>query len=584
MSEVRARKSQPFDRDLLLLLAVVLGVLALFVRKAFTIDDPLFLWLAQHLQSQPLDFYGFDVNWGGTVRPMHEVTMNPPLVGYFIAGAASIFGWSEMALHIAFLLPAAGAVVGTYWLARRLSDQPMEAGLAALLSPVFLVSSSNLMCDTSMLALWCAAIACWVHGFDTGSQRWRMAAGGFAGLAFLAKYFAIALLPLLLAYGVLRERRAGSWLLPLLIPLAVVVAYDLTTYSLYGHAMFLGAALYPGTVIHTPAIPAQVLIGLSFAGGCTIAALCYAPFLWSWRTLVIAWGLFMVIMLAPGAVRWVLSLKVTLNEQWSFFHEVQLFVLVFGGAGVIGLAVADFKQHRTPESALLALWVLGTWVFATFLNWSNNGRSNLVLAPAVGILIVRRLASLRVAGWQPGRIARGVALATAAAVAVGVVWSDVRWADNVREAANALAREHAHSGRTTYANADWGMQYYLESGGVRTLDLDRDTLVRGDLLILSNNNTNPRRIAAEDARLIDTRSHPESIWGMTHSLSVGAGFYSSIIGPLPYAFGPSLPDRYDVWRVKRPFQLDPADLGEGIAGLECGGIRCQHPSEHNLLD
>jgi len=562
MSEARARNSQFFDRDLLLLFAVVLGVLALFVNKAFTIDDPLFLWLAEHLQSRPLDFYDFDVNWGGTVRPMHEVTMNPPLVGYYIAGVAALVGWNEVPLHLAFLLPAAGAVAGTYWLARRLSDRPLEAGLAALLSPVFLVSSSNLMCDTTMLALWCAAIASWIHGFDTGSQRWRTAAGVFAGIAFLAKYFAIALVPLLLAYGALRERRVGSWLLPLAIPLAVVVGYDLITHSLYGHAMFLGAAVYPGTVIHTPDLPAQVLIGLAFAGGCTIAALCYAPLLWSWRTLAIAWGLFMVVMLAPGAVRWVFSLKVTLNENWSFIHEVQLFVLVFAGVGVIGLAVADYKRHRTPDSALLALWVLGTWVFATFLNWSNNGRSNLVLAPAVGILIVRRLASQRESGSQPGRIARHVALAAAAAVALGAVWSDFRWANDVREAANVLARKHAHAGRITYANADWGMQYYLEAGGVRTLDLDRDYLLRGDILILSSNNTNPRRIAAEDARLIDSRSHPEPVWGMTHSLAVGAGFYSSIIGPIPYAFGPAPPDRYDVWRVKRRFRLDPTDLAK----------------------
>jgi hypothetical protein len=178
----------------------------------------------------------------------------------------------------------------------------------------------------------------------------------------------------------------------------------------------------------------------------------------------------------------------------------------------------------------------------------------------VGILIVRRLATLREAGWQPGRIARLGALAAAGAVAVGVVWSDARWANGVREAADALANEHAHAGRTTYANADWGMQFYLEAGGVRTLDLDRDTLVRGDLLILSSNNTNPRRIAAEDARLIATRSHPEPIWGMTHSLAFGAGFYSSILGPLPYVFGPAPPDRYDVWRVKQRFQLDPTDL------------------------
>jgi hypothetical protein len=106
------------------------------------------------------------------------------------------------------------------------------------------------------------------------------------------------------------------------------------------------------------------------------------------------------------------------------------------------------------------------------------------------------------------------------------------------------------------------MQYYLESGGVRTLDIDREVVARGDLLILSDNNTNPRRIEEADAERVDTLSHPEPVWGFTHSLGVGAGFYSSIIGPLPYAFGTARPDHYDVWRAKRSFRLDPTDMAK----------------------
>jgi len=55
---------------------------------------------ARARSSQPADFYDFDVNWGGSVRPMHGVTMNPPLVGYYIAGVAALFGWSEVHLVI----------------------------------------------------------------------------------------------------------------------------------------------------------------------------------------------------------------------------------------------------------------------------------------------------------------------------------------------------------------------------------------------------------------------------------------------------------------------------------------------------
>ena len=69
------------------MLALTIATLALFAGKAFTIDDPLFLWLGRHVQEHPLDPYGFEVNWYGNTLSMHEVTKNPPLVGYYVAAA-----------------------------------------------------------------------------------------------------------------------------------------------------------------------------------------------------------------------------------------------------------------------------------------------------------------------------------------------------------------------------------------------------------------------------------------------------------------------------------------------------------------
>ena len=118
-----------------MLLAVVTGVLAWFADKAFTVDDPLFLWLGAHIQTDPLDFFGFSVNWNASQMPMHEMPQNPPLTGYFIALAASLLGWSEPALHAAFLLPAGVATAFTYGLARRFCNRPLEASLIGLLTP-----------------------------------------------------------------------------------------------------------------------------------------------------------------------------------------------------------------------------------------------------------------------------------------------------------------------------------------------------------------------------------------------------------------------------------------------------------------
>lgn len=56
-----------------------------YVNKAFHIDDPLFIWPAKHIRTEPLDFYNFNVNWNGTMMPMWTRSQNPPLTSYYLA-------------------------------------------------------------------------------------------------------------------------------------------------------------------------------------------------------------------------------------------------------------------------------------------------------------------------------------------------------------------------------------------------------------------------------------------------------------------------------------------------------------------
>src|SRR5271166_5867053 len=98
-------KAGSSTRSLILLTAATLLCLLPFSGKAFHIDDPLFLWSAQHIVRHPLDPYGFQVNWYGWQMPMSEVTKNPPLACYYAAAIGALAGWSERALHLGFLLP-----------------------------------------------------------------------------------------------------------------------------------------------------------------------------------------------------------------------------------------------------------------------------------------------------------------------------------------------------------------------------------------------------------------------------------------------------------------------------------------------
>lgn len=554
-------------KSLAVVLATVGLVLLAFGGKAFTIDDTLFLKLARHLQEEPVDFYAFDVNWYGIALPMHEITKNPPLAGYYIAAVASVFGWSEWVLHLAFLLPALLAAAGTYALAARFTSRPALAALAGLITPVFLVSSTNVMCDTPMLAFWCWSIWFWLRGMDRERSGPLWIATTLAGLAFLTKYFGVCLVPLLFADGWMRRRRLGLWAVPLLVPLAFALGYQLLTdrlgYGLNGGGLLTDAASFAtgfqqGTQLD---LVRRTITGLCFAGGCLVPLVALGPALWSRRTVLVT----VVLALLAGAwwlragswLRWDLDLLATSDPEAPVWPLRVGFVSQFlacaaGGASLFALLWGELRRRRDPDAWLLVLWVGGTFVFATFVNWVNNGRSNLPMAPVLGILLLRRFEYR-----APGRLAVRAGAAIAAAVAIAVTWGDYRWANSIRESARFLVAEYGDEPTELWFQGHWGFQYYMEAGGARPLDVDEDFLHPGDKLVLPGNNVDVYRppgrpSLGENVALFD---HPAKSYVHTMQRRLGASFYASNLGPLPFVFGPSTSDSYLVFQSKAHFQI-----------------------------
>jgi 4-amino-4-deoxy-L-arabinose transferase-like glycosyltransferase len=580
-------------RELGLLLVAVIGVLACFTGKAFSIDDPMYLWLGAQLQAHPLDPFGFMVNWNASQLPMHEINQNPPLTGYYIALAASLVGWSERALHAAFLLPAAAAATATWALARRLCRHPLEASLVALLTPAVLVSATNVNCEALLLACWCGSVLCWVIGFDRERPGWLFAAGLLAALALLTKFSGLALVPLLAAYGLLRTRRVGAWCLHLLVPILAGVAYDRATASLYGVGHIVETLRFAGEfrVADQGIRVRQAVLGLVFAGGCLIPALCYAPLLWSRRACLGA-----VVAVALAALAWpglgpLLGIALADAAQGKGGQlGLVLQLLLFGAAGasLVPLALGDLRRRRDADSALrvdansalrvdadsalrldadsalrvdadsalLVLWLLGTLVFASFLNWVTNGRSIVPMAPAFGILLVRRLEDRRGEPGAARAAGRFVALAAGAAVAVWVTSADYRWANTVRDDAVELARRHVGEGHDTYFLGNWGLQYYLGLAGAIAVD-DLRWPRRGDRLVVSSNNTDMRQPPEALARRLEVIEGGRLPALRTVARGV-AGFYASTIGPLPFAVFSGEPDRYTVFELSGPVRFSPS--------------------------
>ena len=522
--------------------------LAPFAGKAFHIDDPQFLWTAKQVLMRPWDFYGFGANWYGLETPMWAISSNPPLIGYLIAPVAWLTLFDERALHVLFMLPAVAAMLGVHALGSRLSGQPILTTAIALSTPVFVVSATTLMADVPLLACWVWAVVLWMRGIEEGRRRYLVAAAVLVALAALTKYYGVALIPLLAAWTLARGRQLTRSLVWLAIPIGILAAYELYTIALYQRGL-LSTSMWlsegsRGVSGRSPV--ARGVIGLAFTGGGLLTAALYAPLVWPLRRLVlwlpVAAALTFAVALRPGFLE---GFIVLLREgvPWTVIGHLAVFVAA--GVLVLALVAADLARRRDADALLLALWTIGGFVFAAFVNSSINGRSILVMTPAVAVLVVRTLQARGIEGpartWSP--VVAGLA------VAMVLAWADAGLARDGRMASDRIRERHGHAPHVWF-QGHWGFQFYMEAWGARAVDGRRIALRPGDVMVVPENNANTFVLLGVPMRVAPPIEIPSARWLTTMHRLAGAGFYSDFWGPLPFAIGPTPPERYRVLVVQ----------------------------------
>jgi hypothetical protein len=535
------------QRRLLLLLTTV--CLLPFVNKAVHIDDPLFLWAAKHIVQHPLDPYGFPVVWYRTSMPMSEVMKNPPLVSYFLALVGAVADWSEPVLHLVFLLPALAMILGIHQLAREMTQSALVATLATLATlatPVFLVSATSLMCDVPMLALWLWAIIFWRKGIQNGKIAWLLGSAVLIGLCSLTKYFGACLIPLLFLYAIWNKRRLGVWALFLLIPIATLTGYQLWTGSLYQNGLLTGLTDYVTAARggNPASVPGSFLVAMSFTGGCALPALLLVPWLWPRKWIIVASGL-AILGTAAVVLSWVRT-EIPFPEEHQTLLAVQLAFFLLGGASALSLAIADFWKSRDSDSAMLLAWVLGTFLFAGFLNWTVNGRSVLPMIPAIALLVARRL---QLTHSQKLNYGLAGAFALSLALSLWVAAGDTALANSARTAAAEIHNRAGRQMKRVLFTGHWGFQYYMESFGGVAIEPDQVQPTLLDIVVIPQNNTNTniQLPASGPDETVTIKMHAGAT---TVGGQIGAGFYSSLWGPLPYAFVPVPDEKYDFYPVR----------------------------------
>lgn len=537
-------------------IAIVIASVAIlllpFSDKAFHMDDTLFMWVARQVVQSPSDFFGFTGNWGGVEEEARRFIKNPPLVSYYIALISSIFGSSERAMHIAMTVPAALAATGAWLLARRLCPSPLAATLAGVMTPVFALSGTTVMCDMTMLAFWVWAIFLWVKGIEDGRWRWLAISSILIAAASLAKYFAISLIPLLAVYTIFKGRRHIKGLVWLAVPIAILALYQFYTEGIYGRGLLLDASAYSVNVRSADGTDAgldaiwKIILGLSFTGGGAITILFIQTLIRPAKALPF--------ILIGGLVTTATILSDTARGQ-AFYSAgaldtglaVQFGAFTACGAMILWLAATDLMKRRDAASCLLALWVFGTFVFAVFFNWTVSGRAVLPIAAAAGIIVMRGLEEER----RPYAVPRlALAVITGALVSFSVSLADYSLAQTARSAASTIIKRYQVEGRTIWFQGHWGFQYYMEEGRAKPIDFKRSFISPGEVIVTPLNATNRRVMPAGSTEYLEELRVPTLSWASTMGLDSGAGFYASEWGPVPFRFGRSKDEVFVITRAK----------------------------------
>jgi 4-amino-4-deoxy-L-arabinose transferase-like glycosyltransferase len=540
----------------LVLFAATLLCLLPFSGRAFSTDDPLFIWTAQNIVNHPLDPYGFRVNWNKSGAPMSEVTQNPPLASYYMAVAAKVGGWSERGLHLAFLLPTIALVLGVYRLAKRLTRSPITAAISTLVAPGFLVSACSVMCDPMMLALWLWGAIFWIEGLDSEKSIYLAISVLLIAASALTKYFGVALLPLLFAYTLARLRRLGSWMLFLLLPFAVLIGYEFITAKIYGHGLMATAAQFSRNHrLWTHASKgARTLITLSYMGGTVLPALVLAPIIWSRKqiTLVVLASGIAAIFVLRGLMRLGLTAGspqafAARNEHWLII-SVQLVLFVAGGISTLALAIADYRRERNADSLFLLLWVFGTFWFTAYLNWTVNARSILPMVPAIGILLARRVESRSEKPIRHLKLLLAVGLLACGVVSLWLARADTDSANSARTAASLVYQKNAGNDNVWFLGHS-GFQYYMQTFGAQPYDWSHPQTKPGDFLAIPYSKVWPEDVTSQFPGSRENIELPMHSYASTTSSEIGAGFYHSYWSILPYAFGPVPSEKYAIIRL-----------------------------------
>ena len=513
-------------------------VCLLYSGKAYHIDEPAYLAIAQQILKDPFHPLSFDYNWFGTSTPMCVVNAFPTIFPYLLALALRLTGGVEWLTRLAFLPFDLMAAWALYALAARVLRRPLGPTLIILAGPAYLINMQYLMPDKMIAAFGLAGLACFLRALDEDRPAWTILAGTLMAAALMCKFTAIFVLLVALAAG--RGRRSWSWLALFCgltaAPLALALAGEISRAG--GGTAENVWHILRYIVTSGREFPGRLRALLAFTGGCGLVTM-------AWPLLVLRrrrrWGLWL---LAAGVA--VLVLFCPFLDLSEVVRRERLLGIVFSFGALISLSVFRCRLVRGhPFGGFLTAWAAVVLVLQLFFYWSIVTRYVAFLI----MPIVLAQAAVLEARLAPQTLRRTYAVGFAAVFVLSLALAqvDYRYAGVQKETARMVAERFR--GRRIWFTGHWGFQYYMEKAGASQIDElsgGWQALRPGDIAVIPTINTRilppPARAAEGQLQLLVCRDRLP----LRLIQRGGAGFYSSNFGFVPYSIDSG---RLDVFRI-----------------------------------
>ena len=519
-------------KDNFYLIIFFLVVTFLFMNKPIFQDEELFVRIGQSIIEKGGEYYNF---YGSKEKGLiHDSMYNPPLSCYIVALASLIIKDNIFFYHFIFMFPAIFLILGILKLAKIShikEENCLYSALFAIATPAFMVCSFAVMSDIMMTALYTWAIYFWIIGEQKNKWKYYFISAFLISLSFLTKYFGITAIPLLMVFSIVQNKTFKKEIFVLLIPVAVLIFFEILTSYLYGNGLISKALLYP--VKENSLSFRRIIVGLSFFGGC---------FFWliiELKLIPVLISAIFVYFINIDDLFWI-PISPIAKVQLIFFSSMGLSGLFFIGKKVIPKSIKNYEQR--PYLVLFLLWIGGTWFFSSFINWTVNVRTMLPMIAPISIIF----SEFYCVTIQKRK--KLFLLFSSFIVSFFVQYADYEFAVSQKTAANIIIQKIGT--KECYHQGGFSFNYIMEMSGSKKLDynsppiLDKDTL-----LIIPENNCNVYWPGDMENYNIDIITIKMNIPVTIMSRQTGAGFHGSW-GPLPFSFGIPPPNRFFIFQYK----------------------------------